>query len=221
MPDAENQRPQPAREVSNVPDHEAGERKLSALDKTHSDADHSASDADQVGADSDQSASDADQAIADRDQRQALPDSASWHAYEASRRQRIKASAGRTGASAERDASAVIRASTSRARTEGAAQRDEAAFEDEVRRRTAEQVEHERAVLSQAEELAGAGEQLFADQSAVRVIPAEQGRVGLDLARAHQPGLILLDLHRGRSGGFLTSRIFVEFMIFQVRSDIT
>jgi signal transduction histidine kinase/CheY-like chemotaxis protein len=51
----------------------------------------------------------------------------------------------------------VIRASTSRARTKGAAQRDEAAFEDEVRRRTAEQVEHERAVLSQAEELAGAG----------------------------------------------------------------
>lgn len=50
-----------------------------------------------------------------------------------------------------------MRASTSRARDAGAAQRDETAFEDEVRRRTAEQVEHERAVLTQAEELAGAG----------------------------------------------------------------
>jgi hypothetical protein len=51
----------------------------------------------------------------------------------------------------------VTRASTSRARSDGATQRDEAALEDEVRRRVAEQVEHERAVLTQAEELAGAG----------------------------------------------------------------
>ncbi|MCA1697805.1 MAG: PAS domain-containing protein, partial [Actinobacteria bacterium] len=63
----------------------------------------------------------------------------------------------RTGVSAGREASAVIRASTSRARTDGAAQRDEAAFEAEVRQRTARQVERERATLTQAEELAGAG----------------------------------------------------------------
>lgn len=139
---------QPARE---------GEQTLSDLDRTHSNADLSASDADQLGADSDQSASDADQATSDRDQKRARLNSASWHAYEASRRERTDASAGRTGVSAGREASAVVRASTSRARLEGAAQRDEAAFEDEVRRRTAERVEHERAVLAQAEELAGAG----------------------------------------------------------------
>jgi signal transduction histidine kinase/ActR/RegA family two-component response regulator len=134
-----------------------GDRTLSDLDRTSSEADHSASDADQIGADTDQNASDADQATSDRDQKQAALNSASWHAYEASRRQRSDASTGRTGVSAGREASAVIRASTSRARTEGAALRDEAAFEDEVRRRTAEHVERERLVLTQAEELAGAG----------------------------------------------------------------
>ncbi len=139
---------QPARE---------GDQTLSDLDRTHSNADLSASDADQVGADSDQAASDADQATSDRDQKLARLNSASWHSYETSRRERTDASAGRTGVSAGRESSAVIRASTSRARHEGATQRDEAVFEDEVRRRTAERVEHERAVLTQAEELAGAG----------------------------------------------------------------
>jgi CheY-like chemotaxis protein/anti-sigma regulatory factor (Ser/Thr protein kinase) len=38
-------------------------------------------------------------------------------------------------------------------------------------------------------------EQLFADQAEVHVIAAQQGGVGLDLACAHQPDLILLDLH--------------------------
>ncbi len=50
-----------------------------------------------------------------------------------------------------------MRALTSRARSDGALRRNEAALEDEVRRRTAKQVERERAVLTQAEELAGAG----------------------------------------------------------------
>lgn len=160
MPDAEPQRPPSAPCSSNTPGErgrEAGDRTLSDLDRSHSDADHSASHADQAGADADQSASDADQAIADREQQKAAPDSPSWHAYEDSRRQRTRASAGRTGVSAGRDASAVFRASTARARTDGSTQRDEAAFEDEVRRRAAEQVEHERAVLTEAEELAGAG----------------------------------------------------------------
>lgn len=134
-----------------------GDQTLSDLDRTHSNADLSASDADQLGADSDQSASDADQATSDRDQKRARLNSASWHAYEASRRERTGASAGRTGVSAGREASAAARASTSRARDEGAVQRDEAAVEDEVRRRTAERVARERAVLTQAEELAGAG----------------------------------------------------------------
>ena len=38
-------------------------------------------------------------------------------------------------------------------------------------------------------------EQAFASQPAVRVIVAMQGGTGLDLAQAHQPDLILLDLH--------------------------
>jgi CheY-like chemotaxis protein len=38
-------------------------------------------------------------------------------------------------------------------------------------------------------------ERLFALRTNVRVIPAMLGRLGLDLAREHRPGLILLDLH--------------------------
>ena len=38
-------------------------------------------------------------------------------------------------------------------------------------------------------------EQLLADQSAVELISAMQGQMGLDLAREHLPDLILLDLH--------------------------
>jgi hypothetical protein len=74
--------------------------------------------------------------------------SSSWPAYEASRRQRTDASAGRADVSADREVSATMRASTSRTR-------NQAALEDEVRQRTAKQVERERAVPTQAEELAG------------------------------------------------------------------
>jgi signal transduction histidine kinase len=38
-------------------------------------------------------------------------------------------------------------------------------------------------------------ERVLAEQSAVRFIPAMQGRLGLSLAREHRPDLILLDLH--------------------------
>jgi signal transduction histidine kinase/ActR/RegA family two-component response regulator len=38
-------------------------------------------------------------------------------------------------------------------------------------------------------------EHAFAGQPDVRVVPAMQGRIGLDLAKAHRPDLILLDLH--------------------------
>jgi signal transduction histidine kinase/ActR/RegA family two-component response regulator len=38
-------------------------------------------------------------------------------------------------------------------------------------------------------------EHAFSGQPDVRVVPAMQGRIGLDLAKAHRPDLILLDLH--------------------------
>lgn len=144
-------------EVADAQTTQEGQRVLSDLDRAESDADLSASDSDQVGANSDQHASDADQAIADRDQQQAVVNSPSWHGYEVSRRQRTDASAGRADVCAEREATATMRALTSRARSDGALRRNEAALEDEVRWRTAQQVERERAVLTQAEELAGAG----------------------------------------------------------------
>jgi CheY-like chemotaxis protein len=38
-------------------------------------------------------------------------------------------------------------------------------------------------------------ERVLAEQTAVRFIPAMQGRLGLSLAREHRPDLILVDLH--------------------------
>jgi CheY-like chemotaxis protein len=38
-------------------------------------------------------------------------------------------------------------------------------------------------------------EQIFARVASVSIIPAVQGRLGLELARTHRPDLILLDLH--------------------------
>jgi len=130
---------------------------LSDLDRSHSEADQTASDADQEAADSDRDASDRDQAAADRDHARSRPTAATELAYQASRAERAEVAAERRDAAAERGTSAAKRSSTGRARTRETSHRDEAAFEDEVRRRTAERVEHERAVLAQAEEMAGAG----------------------------------------------------------------
>jgi CheY-like chemotaxis protein len=44
-------------------------------------------------------------------------------------------------------------------------------------------------------------EQIFAGQPQVRLIPAMQGALGLELARLHRPDLILLDLHLPDMGG--------------------
>jgi CheY-like chemotaxis protein len=44
-------------------------------------------------------------------------------------------------------------------------------------------------------------EHLFSDRPDIRVIPAQQGAVGIDLARAHRPDLILLDLNLPDMGG--------------------
>jgi signal transduction histidine kinase/CheY-like chemotaxis protein len=54
-------------------------------------------------------------------------------------------------------------------------------------------------------------EQLFSDRPDVRVIPAQQGGVGLDLARAHHPDLILLDLNLpDMSGAEVLERLLID-----------
>jgi PAS domain S-box-containing protein len=54
-------------------------------------------------------------------------------------------------------------------------------------------------------------ERVLAERSALRLIPAMQGRLGLSLAREHRPELILLDLHLPDMSG--------EAVLQEVRSD--
>ena len=126
-------------------------------DQAGSAADQTGSDADQTGSDADQRAADADQAAADREYEFARPGPATERAYQSSRMERTDAATGRSGVSAGRDASTARRVVTAAERTRETSHRDEAALEDEVRRRTAVQVQRERALLADAEELACAG----------------------------------------------------------------
>jgi len=156
--------PQPRSEDDPGGEAPEADQARSRNDQTHADsdqagsaADQAGSDSDQAGADADQAASNADQETADRDYAHADRHAARTRAYETSRAERTGAAAERADVSAGREASTASRESTAVARSEEALYRDAAAFEVEVRRRTAVVVEHERALLADAEELACAG----------------------------------------------------------------
>jgi CheY-like chemotaxis protein len=56
-------------------------------------------------------------------------------------------------------------------------------------------------------------ERVFAHRQDIKIVPAIQGRVGLDLARQLHPALILLDVHLPDIGG--------EVVLDQLRRDPT
>ncbi len=111
--------------------------------------DQAAADRDRAAAARDQTASDRDQSQADADQRTSNRDLAAAD--------RGRAAAARDQRASDRDRAAADRKEAAADRAAATHDRDKVAFEDEVRRRIAERVERERALLTLAEELAGAG----------------------------------------------------------------